>query len=139
MADDKKIINTFETVDFPDYGLEHVIAKIDTGAYTGALHCTEISLEPSEQGDILHFSPFNHPEIVISTQDYVIGEVKSSNGETQNRYFIHTHIVIRGETYEIQLSLADRSEMRMSVLIGRKFLLRNKFLVDVNRVGDIVT
>jgi hypothetical protein len=139
MADQQKIIQTFETVDFPDYGLEGVVAKIDTGAYTGALHCTKISLEPSKQGDILTFSPFDHPETTISTQDYVIAEVKSSNGDVQDRFFIRTHMVVQGEQYEIQLSLADRSEMRWPVLIGRKFLRKNKFLVDVNRASDIVT
>ena len=135
----QKIIKTFENVAFPDYGLVNVVAKVDTGAYTGALHCTTITLEPSKAGGVLHFSPFDHPETTISTQDYVVGDVKSSNGEIQPRYFIRTIIVIQGEAYNIQLSLADRSEMRWPVLIGRKFLGKNKFLVDVNRAGDIVT
>jgi hypothetical protein len=57
----------------------------------------------------------------------------------QHRFFIHTNIIIKDETYKIELSLADRSVMKWPVLIGRRFLHNNDFLVDVNRADDIVT
>ena len=38
----KKIIGSFEKVSFPDFGLNNIVAKIDTGATSGALHATHI-------------------------------------------------------------------------------------------------
>jgi hypothetical protein len=137
--DKHKIIATFEMVDFPDYGMHGIIAKIDTGAFTGALHCTKIDEHYQEGQKKLAFSPFDHPEITITTSDYTTRKVKSSNGVVQHRFFIHTNIIIKDETYKIELSLADRSVMKWPVLIGRRFLHNNDFLVDVNRADDIVT
>lgn len=134
-----KVIGTFELVDFPDYGMQDVVAKIDTGAFTGALHCTKIE-EFYETGvKMIKFSPFDHPEISITTSDYATRRVKSSNGKSQKRCFINTVVTIQGTKYKIELSLADRSEMKWPVLIGRRFLHKNDFLVDVNRAGDILT
>lgn len=129
----KTIISSFEPVIFPEFNGYEVIAKIDTGAYTGALHCTKIREEETADGQVLHFSPFDHPEIEVSLAEFAVNHVKSSNGKAENRYFIDTNVVIQGKTYPIVLSLADRTEMKWPVLIGRKFLRKNNFLVDVNR------
>jgi len=139
MSEDAKIIGSFEQVDFSDFGMSDVTAKIDTGAFTGAFHCTKLQEIDGENGKVLRFSPFDHPEIEIETSEYVIKQVKSSNGESQRRYFVETHIRVQGKQYKILLSLADRSEMKWSVLIGRRFLELNDFLVDVrmsNQYGD---
>ncbi len=128
---ERRVVGAFEKVSFPQFGINDIVAKIDTGAYTGALHCTKIQEEVTKKGTALNFSPFDHPEMAITTFDYRVREVKSSNGERQKRYFIKTHITLHGEVYPITLSLADRSEMKWPVLIGRRFLRANNFLVDV--------
>lgn len=128
-----RIIGTFEPVNFPDFKIGEVMAKIDTGAFTGALHCTKIQEKETAKGKVLKFSPFDHPEVVVTAKEYAVKYVRSSNGELQNRYFIDTTITIQDQTYPIALSLADRSEMKWPVLIGRRFLRRNHFLVDVRR------
>ncbi len=130
------ILGAFESVEFPEFNMS-VKAKIDTGAYTGALHCTRITESTTPEGQLLRFSPFDHPETAIETADFVVRHVKSSNGERQTRYFINTEIFIQGVTYPIILSLADRSEMKWPVLIGRRFLRQNNFLVDVNKRGTV--
>lgn len=131
----KNVIGSFETVTFPDFNGYEVMAKIDTGAFTGALHCTKIREEETPEGPVLHFSPFDHPEVEITLSEFAVNHVKSSNGKAESRYFIDTNISLHGKTYPIVLSLADRSEMKWPVLIGRKFLRKNNFLVDVNRVS----
>jgi hypothetical protein len=129
-----KILGSFEPVSFPEFAaIGEVTAKIDTGAYTGALHCTKIKEEVTETGTILHFYPFDHPDLQMSVDDFVVRHVRSSNGENQARYFITTKIKVHGQTYPIILSLADRSEMKWPVLIGRRFLRSNNFLVDVSK------
>lgn len=135
-SDKVKIIGSFEHVSFPEFKAIGIVrAKIDTGAYTGALHCTKIRTEEVSGGSVLHFSPFDHPEIQMSANDFIVRYVRSSNGERNKRYFIKTKITLQKHTYPILLSLADRSEMKWSVLIGRSFLRANNFLVDVNKVN----
>jgi len=129
----KKVLGTFETVNFPEFGLQDVNAKIDTGAFTGALHATKIH-EAREKGQrVLCFSPFDHPEAVYITANFENGIVKSSNGIETERYFIETSIVVRKRRYTITLSLLDRSAMKWPVLIGRRFLSANEFVVDVRK------
>lgn len=133
MTPQSNVIGSFEQVIFPEFDNYQVSAKIDTGAYTGALHCTKIREENNGQGAVLKFSPFDHPEVEIVATDFAVRHVRSSNGDEQERYFIKTKITIASKTYPIVLSLADRSEMKWPVLIGRRFLRQNNFLVDVNK------
>lgn len=131
----KHIVGIFEKVSFPEFSaIGSVTAKVDTGAYSGSLHCTKIHLEQQNEIPTLHFSPFDHPEISVQTTTFISRQVRSSNGTTQKRYFIETNILMRGKVYPILLSLADRSSMRWPVLIGRKFLADHGFLVDVSKV-----
>lgn len=129
----KKILGTFENVSFPEFGLRNVKAKIDTGAFTGALHATKIHEARDRDTRMLCFSPFDHPEVVYKTVNFERGIVKSSNGTQNERYFIETSIVVKKRRYTITLSLIDRSAMKWPVLIGRRFLSANEFLVDVGR------
>ncbi len=131
----KKVLGRFERVSFPEFGMDKVVAKIDTGAFTGALHATKIHEEDENEVRILYFSPFDHPEIVYQTTNFERGIVRSSNGKSETRYFIETGIVIQGDRYAVTLTLADRSEMKYPVLIGRRFLHANEFIVDVS-VGN---
>ncbi|MGZ6005712.1 MAG: ATP-dependent zinc protease family protein [Candidatus Saccharimonadales bacterium] len=133
MASDKKIIGAFEEVGFPKYGLSDIVAKIDTGAYTGALHCTKIEEDRTKNPKTLRFSPFDHPEVTIKTKNYRSTYIRSSNGDKEKRYVINTEIEFGGQKYPIILSLADRSAMKWPVLIGRRFLRKNRFLVDVHQ------
>lgn len=130
-----KIVGPLEAVSFPDFDIGVITAKIDTGAYTGALHCTKITEEVTGKKRFLKFSPFDHPEKEMVVTEFAVKHVTSSNGDTQDRYFIDTCITIQGKTYPIILSLADRSEMKWPVLIGRRFLRKNNFLVDVNKLN----
>lgn len=128
----RRVIGTFEKVNFPEYGGGLVVAKIDTGAYTGALHCERIEERQVEGGKVLVFEPLDGG-MEITKDDFVIKYVKSSNGKRQKRYFVTTEIELLGETHVISLSLTDRSDMRWPVLIGRRFLKQNHYVVDPHR------
>lgn len=60
-----------------------------------------------------------------------VKKVKSSNGKTEERIFVKTAVELFGKSYETELSLTDRKEMKFPMLIGRKFLAK-RFLVDVS-------
>jgi hypothetical protein len=133
MANEPIILGAFETVDFPEYAINSMLAKIDTGADTGALHATNVYEAATPEGKVLHFSPFDHPEMVETTRKYKVRLVRSSNGQAAKRYYIDTVIRLHGTEYPIHLSLADREKMTHQVLIGKRFLARHKLLVDVSR------
>lgn len=133
----KLIIGRRETVDFPDLGLYGITAKIDTGAYTTALHCYEIR----EENGVLYFkllepSNPNYSEAEHKFIEYSQKEIKNSFGEIENRFIIKTIIKIGRKRIKSLISLTDRGNMRYPVLIGRK-LLKNRFIVDVSLLNNI--
>jgi hypothetical protein len=127
-----RIIGKFEQVSFPEFGISKVIAKVDTGAYSGALHSSMIKEVRGPKGMELRFSPFDNPEVVITSHDYEVGSVRSSNGQVDSRYYITTTVRVQNRNYPVRITLSNRSSMRYPVLLGRRFLEENKFLVDVS-------
>ncbi|MDN3491784.1 ATP-dependent zinc protease family protein [Winogradskyella bathintestinalis] len=128
----KKILGRIDKVNFPDLQLNNIDVKMDTGAYTSAIHCSKIR----EVNGKLHciFESKGHPnfkseEIIFDSYTYT--DVKSSNGHRENRYKIKSTVVFFGKTYKINLTLSTRDDMKFPVLIGRQFL-KNKFMVDVD-------
>lgn len=132
-AESAKTIGTFLDVGLPLLGIEGVPAKVDTGAFSGALHASRIR-EVKDKNDVSHlrFCPLGSPDHTIEIDSYHKRRVKSSNGITSMRYAIDTEVTILGETYPIILTLTNRSSMKYQMLIGRKFLRLHGFLVDVN-------
>ena len=121
-------------VDLPLLGIEGVVAKVDTGAYNGALHATRIREVVDEQGNKnLRFSPLGSSGHTIEVASFHKRRVKSSNGLVSIRYAIDTEIEIFDQAYPITLTLANRKAMRHELLIGRNFLRLHGFLVDVTR------
>jgi hypothetical protein len=126
----KRTIGAFEKVSFPDFGLFDVVAKIDTGATSGSLHATRIKEMTLPTGEkALRFLPYGKKKR-ITVNSFSLKEVRSSNGASSLRYFIPTTIIIEGVQYPIVISLADRTLMKKSVLVGRKFLRSHGFIVD---------
>jgi hypothetical protein len=126
-------IGSFECVTLPELQIKDAIAKVDTGAYSGAVHCSSIRLikRKSDGVKILRFVPSdNHPH-VIETEHFSIVDVKSSNGHTAKRYLIETEMIVRDKSYMVNIGLSNRSTMHREVLIGRRFLRENNILVDV--------
>jgi len=129
----KQIIGRVDIVDFPELGLSNIDVKIDTGAYTSAIHCSEI-VEKNKTLFCTFFSK-GHPNFSNKTilfTNFSRTDVKSSNGFKENRYKIKSEVVFFGKTYKINLTLSTRDDMKFPVLIGRQFL-KDKFLIDVTQ------
>lgn len=134
----KKIIGRREFVDFPELGLFEVEAKIDTGAFTSAIHCTDIREATLPNGNqVIRFDlldpshPLYHHKI-FEFSEFSKRDIKSSFGDVQERYVIRTQIQLFDKIIETDFSLSDRSDMKYPVLIGRALLSKN-FIVDVAR------
>ena len=133
----KTTIGRREVVSFPELGLFQIVAKIDTGAYTTALHCHDIR----EENGVLYFKLLDptHPEYNEREQhftEFSQKEIKNSSGDSERRYIIKTTVKIGRKRIKSVISLTHRGNMRYPVLIGRK-LLKNRYLVDVSLLNNI--
>jgi hypothetical protein len=131
---EKQIIGRREKIDFPELGLFGIEAKVDTGAYTTALHCYDIKVV----NDHLYFKPLS-PDAVNNGKEVIFKEffkkeIKNSFGDVEERYIIRTKVKIGKRIIKSLISLTDRGGMRYPVLLGRK-LLKNRFVVDVSQIN----
>lgn len=128
------VVGCFELVALPEFGCGETIAKIDTGAYSGALHCTQLAVVQDKQGQsAIQFALFDKPDVLYTKTSYVKRQVRSTNGLSDLRYLIDTTITIQGQVLPIRIGLSDRTHMKSTILIGRRFLRDNNFVVDVAR------
>jgi hypothetical protein len=129
----KKIIGWKETVDLPDWGIEHIVSKSDTGARRSALDVSHVVELPGNrvQFDIV----FDRKD--RSTTRTVVADiahqthVRSSNGQRHERYFVCTRVAIAGVVKEVEFSLVSRASMVCRILLGRK-ALEDDFLIDAS-------
>ena len=133
----KRTLGRRELVDFPGFALGGIEAKVDTGAYTSAIHCTNIHIEAAvgqpprlvvQLLDPGHEGTDGQP---LSFAEFVLRDIRSSNGEVQERYVIRTTVQLYGKDFEAEFSLSDRSDMKYPVLLGRSLLRQGRFVVDV--------
>ncbi|MBD3314022.1 hypothetical protein GF345_06270 [Candidatus Woesearchaeota archaeon] len=95
-------------------GRKEVVARIDTGA-------TKSSIDVKLAAE-LRLGPILRSKMV-----------KSASGNTL-RPVIETEISIANKRIKSEFTLADRSHMKYSVLIGQNILKDNRFLVDPTKV-----
>ena len=126
-----KLIGRRELVSFPLLNINKAEAKIDTGAYTCAIHCKNIVLKTNTDLPLLTFQLLD--DRIYSFDQFTKKNIKNSFGEMEERYIIKTVIVIGKKKIKSTISLSDRENMRYPVLIGRR-LLKGKFIVDVRKV-----
>lgn len=131
----RQTIGMTDIVDFPDLELFDIKAKVDTGAYTSALHCKDVRLIQAGLRTKLSFCIIGQADAVVRTfysADFTQRLVKNSFGVAEKRYVIKTRIKLFGRIIKAEFTLADRERMKNPVLLGRK-LLRNRFIVDVSQ------
>jgi hypothetical protein len=134
---EKRTIGRKERIHFAEYGLKNLIAKIDTGAYSSSLHCHITGIITREGVEYIKFVPLvyknkvkNAPEIMAKVSKKKL--VKSSSGHVEERYFVKLEVQMNGHVVRTEFSLTDRSTMRHTILLGRKFLKGN-YVVDVSK------
>ncbi len=128
------LIGWTEYVDLPDWGVRRLRAKVDTGARTSALHVENIVELPRKR---LRFDVVLHREkrdrrIRVVAPIHRRSRVRSSNGETETRYFVKTSMKLGRVERKVELSLVDRGRMIHRMLLGRT-ALSGPFMIDPDR------
>ena len=125
------IIGYLEQVDLPEWGVFGLVAKIDTGALTSALHVENLA---RWDGGWLTFDVPNPlaPERGVQHVEARVqrkSEVRATSGITQERLVVVTQLRLGAQNCDIELGLVDRSQMNYPMLLGRE-ALAGRYLVD---------
>lgn len=119
------LIGWREDVCLSELGGALLIAKIDTGARTAALHAENIYV----RGHTVHFELLG-----VSHKAFSSGSkrVKSSNGISEIRPIVETLIQVGVHRFAIAITLTDRADMEVPMLLGRE-ALKGRFIVNPAR------
>lgn len=136
MSDDKSkiIIGSEEWCSFPSLGVPAIKARVDSGAKTSSMHAFNIQKFRREGESWVSFEVHplqNNRRVVIRCERPVIDKrvVKSSSGISETRYVIGATIKAGPETWDIELTLANRDSMGYRMLLGRE-AMSGRMLVD---------
>jgi hypothetical protein len=124
------VIGRREWIALPDLGVSPLNAKTDSGARSSSIHAENVELSADETS--VRFTTTNHYSRLIACECVVarLARVRSSSGIARQRIFIETTAVLAGGfRWTILVSLANRSEMRCPMLLGRR-ALAGYFLID---------
>ena len=127
-----EVVGYIESVDLPEIELFELDAKIDTGADSCSIHCDDIKIEGEMVTFLLHdevHEAYHGKKITLPIHN--IKRVKSSNGKSEERIFIKSLIKLGCKTYQAEISLTNRENMKYPMLIGRRFLSHH-YLIDVS-------
>lgn len=120
----------------PDLVPVRIPAKIDTGARTSSLHATDIERFDRDGQRwvrfLLNLGDGRSEPVTCEVPRADRRVITSSNGEGQDRFIIKTRLSLGDHVFRAEFSLADRSDMKFPILIGRT-ALRSRFLVDSGR------
>jgi hypothetical protein len=129
-------IGSKDMVDMPDINVFDLPCKIDTGAQSSSIHCERIKLKEIDGKEVLIVRFLDKTIPQYKRKDYQFEnftekKIRNSFGDTEYRYLIPLKVVLFGQTFITEFSLADRALMRYQVLLGKKLLFK-QFLVDVS-------
>jgi hypothetical protein len=123
-----------EYVDFPDWGVRQLSARVDTGARSSALHVENVQdLGNSRvRFEVRLRRADPAARVTIETKVSRRAPVRSSTGQTETRLFVKAHIRLGGREQQIEVGLVDRANMLYRMLLGRT-ALEGRYLVDVTK------
>ena len=127
-------LGSVEWASLPDLDVPAILAKIDTGAQTSALHADAIEVYRSPNGSRVRFDV--HPmagrsDVTRRCDVPLIARrwVTSSNGGRERRCVISTTVEIGHRRWPIEVTLTNRGRMRYRMLLGQRAILDDMAVV----------
>lgn len=128
------IIGWREWIGLPDFGIEGIKVKVDTGARSSSLHAINLKEFKRDGEQWVRFRV--HPKqrrktgaLELEAKVLEFRSVRSSNGKAKIRPVIVTNVSLLGRVWPVELTLASRNNMSFRMLLGRE-AIRKRFLVD---------
>jgi hypothetical protein len=125
-----------EYVRLPNLGIGPVIAKVDTGARTAALHAVNVAILGRDEDRRVQFDAVidedSHATRRCLLPLHGVKRVKNSSGATEERCVIETELEVGARRWSVLVTLTDRGDMGVPMLIGRS-AIKGRFIVDPGR------
>ncbi len=130
----KLIIGWREWAALPDLGVDHIKAKIDTGAKTSAIHAYRVKkiIKDGAPWASFRLHPVQkHKKPEIQCEAPIVDErrVRSSSGHEEVRYVVKTMLRLGPLARQVEMTLTNRDEMGFRMLVGRQ-ALKKFYIVD---------
>ena len=131
---DLKVIGSEEWCVFEDLGIPAIKARIDSGAKTSSIQAANAKVFERGGQEYVKFEVYPIQEnrsINIECEARLVDRrtVKSSSGIAEQRFVIKTPVTIGQDTFDIELTLANRDTMEFRMLLGRE-ALNHRFVVN---------
>lgn len=126
-----------EWVSLPDWSVDYLKAKVDTGARTSSIHAADLEWFTRADAPWVRFEihPWQRSSadcVVVEAPAVDARAVRSSSGDAQRRPVVRATLVVAGRTVTTEVNLTRRDTMGFRMLLGRQVLKQN-FVVDPRR------
>jgi ribosomal protein S6--L-glutamate ligase len=134
---EKALIGSQEWCSFENLNIPSIQARIDSGAKTSSIQSTNIKKFKKGKESWVSFdvNPIqDNLSIVVHCESKIVDVriVKSSSGITDKRFVIMEKVQIGNNSFEIELTLANRDGMDFRMLLGRE-AMKDRFIVDPSK------
>jgi hypothetical protein len=141
-TDDLLLVGWREWIALPEFGVDRLHAKLDSGATMSSLHAERIEeFKRKSQSWVRFFLIGDHDRqetpYHCNARLLEYRSIRSSNGFTESRPVIETTLYIAGFQWPIEVTLTNRETLECRMLVGRS-ALAGRCLVDCGR-SDILT
>ena len=137
MAKTRMTVGWREWVSLPELNIEHIKAKIDTGARTSALHAFSVRAFTQHGKKMVRFKihPYQRrKDIVVECVAPILDKrwVSDSGGHREQRYVIESSVKLGDQEWPIELTLTNRETMQFRMLLGRT-AMKGRIIVNPGR------
>jgi len=125
-----------EHIALPQLGISSMRAKIDTGARTSALNTDNMQ---SFERDGHRWVSFTLPaagrrsKVRYEAQLEDVRSIKNTGGIAEKRNIIKTVMILGRRAWVVEISLADRENMKFDMIVGRTAIRAQRLLVNPGR------
>lgn len=132
--EDLKIIGSEEWCVFKSLGVPAIKARVDSGAKTSSIQATSLKVITKNNQEWVKFevTPLQeNRSITIPCEARLVDRrmVKSSSGISEERLVVKTPVTLGDDTFDIELTLANRDTMEFRMLLGRE-ALTDRYIVN---------
>ena len=131
---DLQIIGSEEWCVFENLGIPAIKARVDSGAKTSSIQATNLKVISKGAQEWVKFevNPLQeNRSISIECQARLVDRrmVKSSSGISEERLVVKTPVTLGKQTFDMELTLANRDTMEFRMLLGRE-ALNERYMVN---------
>ncbi|MBD0779255.1 30S ribosomal protein S6--L-glutamate ligase [Maribacter sp. ANRC-HE7] len=129
-----RIIGSEEWCFFDPLGIPAIKARVDSGAKTSSIQATNIKVINKGVQEWVKFevNPLQeNRSITLNCEARLVDRrmIKSSTGISEERLVVKTPVTLGDDTFEIELTLANRDTMEYRMLLGREALM-DRYMVN---------